>query len=217
MPDDPILWIDSEDPAMAGAIQAAQESFPEFARQAELEHFRIIPAFAAVAIKAFFPDPARPGSGEHMFVTDISTNGQSITGTLASQPGFASDLQEGQEVTFPVSRLSDWFLVNGDQGIGGFTIDVLRDQFSEEQRQEFDEYPPYAWYRHRQGTTAIEELEAVPACPRCQVRELPSQSPRGEVCGVCANGAVRCDCPRCGAPLIRHSNAPRECHRCMGM
>ena len=65
---DEILRVEAEDPEMARAILAAQVSFPEFARQAELEHFRVVPAFEMVAIKAFFPDPARPGSGEHMFV-----------------------------------------------------------------------------------------------------------------------------------------------------
>lgn len=212
---DNVIGISAGDREMARAMEAARATFPEFARQAELEHFRIVPAFESVAIKAFFADPARPGHGEHMFVTDVATDGTTVTGTLASEPGFESDLREGQEVTFPVYHVSDWFLVTGGKGIGGFTIDVLRRYFLKDQGKSYDAYPPYSWYRHRQGTTAVDELNAVPVCPKCQVRGLPLGSPQGDVCGICANNGIRCNCPRCGAPLIRYPDAPRECYRCL--
>ena len=101
------------------------------------------------------------------------------------------------------------------KGVGGFTIDVLRDRFPEAQRREYDEHPPFAWYRHREGTSGIDELEAVPICPQCGVRDITLEPSGDALCGVCGGGAVRCECPRCGAPLIRPPDAPRECHRCM--
>ena len=210
---DDILWIEAEDPEMARAIRAAQGSFPEFARQAELEHFRIVPAFETIAIKAFFPDPARPGYGEHMFVTDISTDGKSISGILASEPGFASDLKEGGEVSFPIPRLSDWFLVSGGKGIGGFTIDVLRDRFPEGSAQGIRRVPAVrAWYRHREGTSG----ESTEAGSRADLPEMWSPRPPLEIVSgrplrslYGRRCALRCRCPS-GVlhPLIRPRRRP---------
>ena len=214
MANEQIVWMSGEDPEMVGAIAAAQATFLEFARQAELERFRIVPAFHAIAMKAFFPDPAQPGCGEHMFVTDISTDGKSVTGTLASDPNNIPGLAAGQQVTFPVANVSDWFLAADEKGIGGFTVDVMKKHMSVEQRAELEQCEPLAWYRRRTGT-ARAELESVPVCRECGVRDLIGRPYRGGVCGWCANGFTRCECPECGAPLLRQLNAPRECHRCL--
>src|SRR5262245_47463842 len=133
-----ILWMAGDDRAMARAIAAAQSTFLEFARQVELENFRTVPGFEEIAVKAFFADSTAVDygenmfdkHGEHMFVSDISTDGKSLTGVLASEPDAVPGLSAGQEVAFPVSRLSDWFLVTGGKGVGGFTIDVLKKQLS---------------------------------------------------------------------------------------
>lgn len=214
MANDQIVWLSGEDPEMGRAVAAAQETFLEFARQAELDRFRMIPAFS-VAMKAFFADPTEPGRGEHMFVTDISTDGESVTGALASDPNNIPDLAAGQQVTFPVANVSDWFLVGPDgKGLGGFTVDVMKKHVPAAQLAELEQCEPLAWYRHR-ATTAQAELDSVPVCRECGVRDLVARPYRDGVCGWCVNGFTRCECPECGAPLLRQPNAPRECHRCL--
>lgn len=216
MPENSIVWTDGEDPDMIRAIENAQITFPEFARQAELENFRIVPGFVQIAVKAFFPDPARPTKGEHMFVTDVHTDGNTITGILASDPNDPRlGVVEGQEVKFPVSRLSDWFLVTDRMGLGGFTIDVLKRQMPLSQLKAYQNQPPLSWYKHRGEADGMAELNAVPVCTKCGVRDLIAESYRGGVCGLCQEGGVRCACPDCGAPLIRYPDAPRECHHCL--
>jgi hypothetical protein len=49
------------------------------------------------------------------------------------------------------------------------------------------------------------------------MRDLIADSYRDGVCGLCLNRGVRCDCPDCGAPLIRYPDAPRECHHCLNI
>lgn len=201
---------------MAAAIRAAQATFPEFAREAELERWRKIPAYVEVVIKVFFPHPKQKGVGEHMFVTDVSTDGKKIKGTLSSQPDIVPGLREGQRIVVPIGRLSDWFLVppgvNGKKAIGGFTIDVMRAEMSPSERARFDRAAPCKWYAHRTGSTAKEELDALPVCQQCDERGLHAYE--GPVCPMCANGAARTKCPGCGAPLVRHPGFPPECHQC---
>ena len=212
----PVLWIEAEDPAMGNAIKSAQTSFLEFARLADLEHHRVVPVHDEVAIKAFFPDPAHPGRGEHIFLTDVSTDGKTVTATLNTSPNFKSELEEGDETTFPISNVSDWFLVTHGKGIGGFTIDVMWDQFPEEQRGLYQNSPPIVWYRERllANRTAQMELDAVPVCRKCGHQELHTRSYKGATCGICANGGARVDCNECGAPIIRFKDQPHKCHRC---
>ncbi|HTU21737.1 MAG TPA: DUF2314 domain-containing protein [Gemmataceae bacterium] len=227
MTQDTIVWLSGEDPDMARAIKAAQATFSEFARQVELENFRIVPAFTEIAVKAFFPDPNSPTQGEHMFVSDVSTDGVAITGILDSEPANPGlGIEEGENVKFLISRLSDWFLVERGKGLGGFTIDVLKRQMTPSQLKEYQAHPPLSWYRDRVTMDAITEIESVPVCRKCEARDLTevirqrsrSRSASGYregVCGLCLEGAVRCACPTCGAPLIRYPNAPPECHRCL--
>lgn len=209
-------WTAAEDPEMAQAIQAAQATFTDFARHAELEHFRIIPGFTHIGVKAFFANPNRPGSGEHMFVEQIATDGKTITGILTSTPHAIPSLREGQRVKFPVSDLSDWFLVHhDDRGLGGFTIDVMKRQMDPGDLKQYESQPPLMWYRHRGKLDAESELVRIPICQECGQRELIATSYKDGVCGLCANGATRTNCPSCDAPLIRNANQPQKCAACL--
>src|SRR5262249_9073740 len=60
------------------------------------------PTFENISIKAFFESqPGLPMFGEHMFLTEVSTDGKTITGRLNSDSWRREDLKEGQEVLRP--------------------------------------------------------------------------------------------------------------------
>ncbi len=203
-------------PEMARATEAARASFPEFARHAELEYCRPAPIYQQVAVLTFAPT-SEPGlAGQALFVTNLRTDGVFITGQVASLLDPGAGLAWGQEVTFPVAGLADWFLVRPDgTALGGFTIDVLKRALSPGQLREYGDLPPLVWYRLRAGADACSELASVPPCRACGLRDLSTRSYRGDVCGLCANGARRTKCPRCGAPLSRHPADPQECYHCL--
>lgn len=205
-----------EDGSWMQPIMHAQASFLEFARIAELERFRVVPTFEVVAIKAFFEaTPGNPMFGEHIFLTDIATNGTTITATLNSSAMHRPDLQEGQEVTFPIEHLSDWFLVRLGKGYGGFTIPLLWAELPEEEQASVGAAAPFAWFADR-SDTAEEQLTAIPPCTQCKRRNLMMEPERtGGVCGICQEGGRRCPCPQCGAPLIRYDKLPALCSRCL--
>jgi uncharacterized protein YegJ (DUF2314 family) len=131
-------WLTSEDPAMASAMRQARASFWEFARNVELEYWRIVPAHEATLIKAFVPDPASKSRGEFQFVDDIAISKTAVRGTLVSGR-FA-----GQSITVPIENVCDWFLVIRDKGIGGFTVDVLKKTIPANELDEYESAPPLA-------------------------------------------------------------------------
>ncbi len=215
MAENDIFWLSGQDSDMQRAIAAAQATFAEFARQIDMEHFRIVPAFDTPLVKAFFPHPDDPTRGEHMFVTEISLDGQTVHGILASEPNDIPGLSDGDDVSFPISRVSDWFLVDGEYGFGGFTIDVMKKQMPPKQWKAFRDQPPLSWYRHRKTSDAISDQARLPVCESCGERDLFGEQQPVNPCGLCRNELKRCSCPSCGAPIIRPPDAPRECYNCI--
>lgn len=202
---------------MAAAMRAARATFPEFAREVELERWRIVPAYNAILVKAFFPLPDDATRGEFHFLDDIVISRTHVSGSLnGSSP--ACRLQMGQKVSVPIDAVCDWFLLPGaalhGRGVGGFTVDVLRESVAEDQRHEYESHPPVSWYCHRDGFTAKDELDAVPSCVACGHRDLIAFSYRDGKCGCCTNGLKRTVCSECTAPIIRGPGQPSTCFSC---
>lgn len=202
------------DPLGLGMFLCVQASFREFASVAEYERHRIVPTFDAIGIKAFFSVDAM--HGEHIFLDNVSTDGITITATLQADGMRRKDLKEGKEVRFPIARLSDWFLVRNGRGIGGFTVSHVWNEFTAKQQKSYRNQAPFVWYQHRGNKSAIEELADLPKCKTCKKRCLDFEYDKGptSTCGICQSGSRRCNCTRCGAPLIRNEKLPELCFRC---
>lgn len=139
MDENTIHWLEGGDPTMTAAIKNAQATFPEFVHELEIEEHRIIPALEAAVVKAFFPHPQDPAKGEHMFVEGISIESNLIHGVLSSDSNYVPGLREGQKVSFPYSRISDWFLVIDGKGRGGHTLQAIASSMSQEEYAEAKE------------------------------------------------------------------------------
>jgi len=207
-------WAILQDPQVMTMIMCAQATFLEFARAAEYERYRIVPTYEAIGIKAFFGKPEQPHPGEHIFLTNVFTDGKTITATLNADSWYRPDLKEGQELTFPIAKLSDWFLVRAGRGFGGFTISEVWDELSESQQEQFKNEPPFAWFQHRGTRSATDELFELPVCVKCNRRNVGDPTDVETPCAICRSGSRRCNCPKCGAPLIRNDKLPELCARC---
>jgi uncharacterized protein YegJ (DUF2314 family) len=150
MNNDPLFWLRGTDEEMNAAIRRAQESFPEFVRELELESRRIVPALDCAVVKAFFCESATPELGEHMFVSDVRLDGEMVHGVLTGTPQFVTGLNEGQPVSFPRSRVSDWFIVTRGQGKGGHTIDLIARRMDRAAYRAAASQPPFSWFAWRQ-------------------------------------------------------------------
>lgn len=195
-------------------VLCAQSTFSEFARVAELERHRIVPVYEAIAVKAFFPWPDEPTDGEHMFLTEVTTDGQQITATLNADSTYDASLKEGQEVTFHIDRLSDWFLVRKGRGLGGFTMSHIWHMLSDEEKEQYQSSPPFSWFAPMDSYSPFAAITDLQKCTKCGRRDFHATGDAKPVCGLCEAGFRRCQCTNCNAPLLRRESLPEVCVRC---
>jgi uncharacterized protein len=138
-----VIPVQAGDPEMQAAMQTARDRFPEFCREVSADYKRVIPALGGSMVKAYFHDAGAPQTGEHMWVSEVEYDGKMITGVLADTPRQLHSVRSGEQVSFPLERLTDWFYVEGDKAIGAFTVKLLRARMSAEQRRAHDSHYPF--------------------------------------------------------------------------
>ena len=128
-------------PGMREAIRRARESFPFFWRELSWEYRRIIPGLDFFAIKLPFavlqPQPGQP-EVEHMWVGDVFFDGLTLSGTLLNDAHAIPSLQKGTDVSAPLDQLEDWMYLSTGVLCGGFTVQALRANMAEDERQAHD-------------------------------------------------------------------------------
>ena len=82
-----------------------------------------------------------------MWVDQVEFTESAITGALNSDSIFVPGYREGQKVTFPAERVSDWVIAISGRGRGGFTFQVLKSRMSESELAEYEQHPPFSWFR----------------------------------------------------------------------
>jgi len=136
----PVFYAKSDDPGMAKAVANAVASFKYLWRELTWEYRRIVPALELSAIKAAFNDPGGTlDTAEHMWLSNIEFDGETISATLMNSPNGLKSIAEGDGVKLRVDQLEDWMYVVGGHVYGGFTIQVLRAGMSPAERRSHDE------------------------------------------------------------------------------
>lgn len=140
MEENKTFFADGEDPKMIAAYQKAQETFKYFWRELSWENRRIIPALEVACVKlAFTQEIDGETIVEHMWINDIGFDGEKIYGVLVNDPNDLTNVQNGDEVEIPINQISDWLFATDGKTYGGFTIQAMRSEMSEEERKEHDE------------------------------------------------------------------------------
>jgi uncharacterized protein YegJ (DUF2314 family) len=127
-----IEMVTSDDPDMNAAIEQARSTLDEFIESLHSPS----PTQVYFSVKAGFP---YDGTLEHIWLDDVSFDGQDFHGVLGNEPIYLDGLHLGDEVTVSTADVSDWMIVDGGRLLGGFTIHVLRSRMSDEERQQFDQ------------------------------------------------------------------------------
>jgi uncharacterized protein YegJ (DUF2314 family) len=141
MSDDKILMFSGESLAMQEAAKQARNTFKYFWRELSWEYRRIIPGLGLAAVKVAFPTKA-VGDGpevEHMWVNDIQFDGEIISGILLNSPQWCDNIAAGDNVSVSLAEIGDWMYTIGGKVYGGFSIDVMRQEMPDSEREEHDQ------------------------------------------------------------------------------
>ena len=76
-------------------------------------------------------------------VTERST--PVLKGVLLSKPASLKSVQVGQEVRFAPERITDWLCVEQGKAKGAYTVQLLRQRMTEEERREHDQSYPFSF------------------------------------------------------------------------
>ena len=133
---DPITYFKDDDKAMNDAIEKAVNTFDQF-EKAFVESQKD-GKYDGFTIKMGFP--TKDGSKEHMWLSDLTFDGKQFSGILANQPAMEVDVKYGSKVVVKKDMISDWMYFDADNKVyGGYTMRVMRDAMSPEERALFDE------------------------------------------------------------------------------
>ena len=76
---------------------------------------------------------------EYMWLNDVDHQAGTFLGSVGNVPEVVASVSFGQAVTVPVSQIADWMFVEDGRLKGGYTIRLMRERLSPEERAEFDE------------------------------------------------------------------------------
>lgn len=106
------------DAEMEAAIKKARATYPSFLAKARKPRED---AIYLVKIGLRTPD----GSNEHIWVDELSFEGDRVFGKLANEPVNLPGRKLGSRVEVRLNILTDWVIMTEKEREGGFTIDVI--------------------------------------------------------------------------------------------
>lgn len=83
------------------------------------------------------------GVPESLWIGHLEQIEGGFRGVVATPPGPASSLTNGQPVNVSLSNVTDWAYLENGKLIGGFTLRVLRSRMTTAERQSYDANLPY--------------------------------------------------------------------------
>jgi uncharacterized protein YegJ (DUF2314 family) len=124
-PGDRIVNVENTDEVMEKAIKEAKRTLPGF-----LKFFDDAPSNTDNhRVKVMFSDS---NGNEHIWVSDIEYDGddKTISGIVSNTPGIVECVEAGEEVTVPISQVTDWAFECEGQQYGNFTVYALFTQMA---------------------------------------------------------------------------------------
>lgn len=114
----PVVPVSGDDPRLRTAVAKARKRWPEF-----VKHFEERQPEQTFSVKARIGDDE---AAEFMWISVTGLENGWIYGRLDNDPIELTSIRCGDRVRVRVADLNDWLYTDGDQMVGGFTIEVLR-------------------------------------------------------------------------------------------
>lgn len=131
-----VHMVPGEDPEMNSAMEQARASVITFITSLQNPGQN----------QTYFSVKAKIVDGEHsehIWLYDVSYDSNQFLGKIGNNPLNVKNVSLGDEIALIPSEISDWMIVENNRLIGGYTLRVLRDRLSGEDREKFDESLPF--------------------------------------------------------------------------
>ena len=125
--------VKSNDAEMNAAIQQAKDSFPLFIKAFQSPTFT--QSYFAVKVKFSYGNGE---NGEHIWVSQLTFSDNQFTGVVGNEPLYVKDIKLGDSVIINNDDVSDWMIIDDGKLLGGFTIYVIRNSMTENERKQFE-------------------------------------------------------------------------------
>lgn len=142
---DDLVAVQSDNARMSDAIKEARSTLGVFWKL----HAAYPDYAGAFSIKAGLA--TNNGNPEHIWIYDLSRDGDTVSGKLMNQPyDMVGDYQKDDPITFESARVSDWVIWVDGKRYGAYTMRVIADLLGGEEGAALmaeiheDPIPPFA-------------------------------------------------------------------------
>lgn len=126
-----IYTVTEVDAEMNEAIKEAKKNLPKFYKDLESEN----PKYNSFGIKMTFP---HENGDEHIWINSLFKKNNDYFGIVDNLPEFTRDVKRGDTVQIITNRVSDWMYLENSELKGGYTIRLLRNRMTNDEKIEFD-------------------------------------------------------------------------------
>lgn len=124
-----IYDVKSTDNEMNAAIEKANQTLTDF--NAAL----LNPEIEVKSLKVKFQNET---DAEHIWLSNIEFKDGKYSGVLDNEPEYITEYKIGDKVNVDSKNISDWMYIDNGKLYGGYTIKVLRNRMSEDEKKQFD-------------------------------------------------------------------------------
>lgn len=129
-----VIGVSTEDTEMNQIMENARSTIADFIKS--LDDVSIDPYLRSVKFP-FTTDPGSQNQVEHIWITDITKDGEKYFGIIANEPFYIKTMQMGDRIEFDINNISDWYFIKDGYMTGGKSIKYFYDQMSEEEKTKF--------------------------------------------------------------------------------
>ncbi len=136
-----VVFYAEQNEMLKRANEEAQNNFKYFWRELYWEYKRIIPAHNFAMVKIPFGQKMKGHEEpifEHMWINNINFDGEFIYGELVNVPNQLTNVKKGDTVKRKINEIGDWLMCIQGEVYGGFTIQAMRSQMNDAQREDHD-------------------------------------------------------------------------------
>ncbi|MBD8346376.1 DUF2314 domain-containing protein [Dysgonomonas sp. HGC4] len=130
-----ISYIKEDDKEINIAMDKAKETFNQF-EKAFIENQKTN-RYTNFVVKEGFP--TKDGSKEHMWVSELTYDGNNFFGIVSNEPLYDTQVQFGDTITIDKNLISDWMYTDTSSNLtyGAYTMRVFVDRMSDDKKSAF--------------------------------------------------------------------------------